>query len=359
MQGNLGQPGLLPAVVDCLGSGYTDLAELAANQVIPAYGKTAAPYIAATFNPAGKSTDARRLRALRRVDRDEARLQARRSLANKHPKLLKEVIHSLAGSEDDADWLIGQTRAKPSEIRFAAYSALAGITTDRVVDTVCQDVREGKQWAAWAMTTTPHPRYSHHCVEVLSRFEDFFGIETPPPADDEKRLWTTFVAACGQEGKELDEWMERAVLHAALGDFDKTISFSNCRNAKQFLTQAIAVSPLPRAQRCLIEHRDAFELHWVLYAMCAASWHDDLVLFDIFSPYLSPLNNRRRCRGWYCGGNPWSCSLVSAVEFALDVDFLAPGYWGKVPLPSQLKLIERIREDPRWQEALKSLGPPA
>jgi hypothetical protein len=122
---------------------------------------------------------------------------------------------------------------------------------------------------------------------------------------------------------------------------------------KRELAEAAAMSPTPHAQRLLVAARACFDVSDISAVMGAAAWHEDLDMVALFSPYLAPSKTTGRCRGWFCGcGGGWSCSLYSAVEFALEVNFESADYKGRKPHPMHLPVIQRIRNDPRWKTAL-------
>ncbi len=357
--GQLNDPGLIPVLVDCLADRSNEIADFAADKVVPAIGKAAVPLIVHALNPMGAIADFRRLRALRSIDPSEARIQARLCLGGTHPKLVREAISALAGSVDDGDTLLQLTRRKSADHRYAAYSALQGIATDRVVKTISEDFKKGVDFVELAMAHTPHASYAGLCVESLKTLKATISIESALPKNGSERLKAAVSAARGQSGEELDSLLHDFIDFSINGSLARPESRLPEHDLIQHLLEAVAVNPSPKAQRRLVEHRDAFDSSFLIYPMCAASWHSDLSLFDIFSPYLVTQNDESRCRGWKCiWRGPWPCSILSAVEFALNEDFAAAGYSGTTPLPRQLQLIARIREDRRWISAAKAAATP-
>ncbi|MBL9133045.1 MAG: hypothetical protein JNG86_17680 [Verrucomicrobiaceae bacterium] len=346
---DLHQPGLMQAVAASIGDGDTNLAHYVTETVLPAYGQAVVPVLVSAFDPNGKLVDARRLAAIRRIDPSTALQLARTALSASHESLVTEVIRSLQGSGIDSMSIFNLSQRRNERIQQEAFRALSGVNEQAVVDAVADSFKRGTPWVSHAIQFTPHPTYTALCVsalQTLGEAADAAGFLTEKQA---KWLSRVLQACHGHGGNELDAALYRWVNRASKGFFTEELRY---HWNKGDLARAAAMSSTPMAQRMLVASRDCFELLHMPPIMAAAAWHADLDLVELFSPYLAPSNKPGRCRGWFCGcSGDWPCSLYSAVEFALDVDFASVDYRGRKPHPLQLPVIQRIRDDPRWKTA--------
>lgn len=349
---DLHQPGLMQAVAASIADGDTVMAQYVTETVLPVYGQAVVPLLVSSFDPNGKKVDARRLEAIRRIDPSTARQLARTALNAKHEDLVIEVIRSLHGSVTDSMSISDLSKRGNVLIQREAFLALSGVTEQAVLDAVADYFRRETPWVSLAIQFTQHPSYTVLCVSALESLgaqADSAGCLT-----EKQARWLSWVLrACqGHGGSELDKalsaWVERASKGSIAEDPGHYWNLSN----KSDLAQAVAMSTTPEAQRLLVASRDCFDLAEMTPIMGAAAWHADFDLVALFSPYLALSNNPGRCHGWFCGcGGDWPCSLYSAVEFALDVDFESADYRGRKPHRLQLPVIQRIRDDPRWRNA--------
>jgi hypothetical protein len=238
-------------------------------------------------------------------------------------------------------------------IQREAYTALSGVTAQAVVEAVAERFRKEAPWVSLAIQFTPHSTYTTYCVSTLQSLgaaADTAGCLTEKQME---LLNCVFRASQGHGDSELDEALSAWVERASKGFFDQTPQPFSRRWDKRELTAAVATSTTPRAQRLLVAARACFDISEMSAVMGAAAWHEDFDLVELFSPYLAPSKTPGRCHGWFCGcGGGWSCSLYSAVEFALEVDFESADYKGRKPHPLHLPVIQRVRNDPRWKAAL-------
>lgn len=349
---NLNQPGLMQAVVASIADGDQMLADYVTHTVLPCYKRTAVPLLIKAFNPNGKLADARRLIAIRRFDLPGARKLARMALKAVHEELAIEAIRTLKDSKKDIALVLNQTKRRNAKIQKAAFEALRGVLDKRVVEEVANCFSREVPEVVQAIQFTPHPRYTSLCVSgllSLGQHADAAGA-----LSEDQGKWLTFVLrAChGHGGVELDAALAAWAGRASQGFFSTSSDSIWDYLNEGDLAESIALSATPNAQRMLVKARDFFKLTQMTPIMAAAAWHDDLDLVELFAPYLPRTNQPGRCRGWFCGcGGNWPCSLLSAVEFALDVDFESPGYKGRKPHSMQIHLIKKIRDDPRWKTA--------
>lgn len=345
---DLHQPGLMQAVAASIADGGTVMAQYVTETVLPAYGQAVVPLLVSAFDPNGKKVDARRLEAIRRIDPSTARQLARTALNATHEDLVIEVIRSLHGSVTDSMSISELSKRGNVLIQREAFLALSGVTEQAVVDAIADYFRRETPWVSHAIQFTQHPSYTDLCVSALQSLGA--QADTASCLTEKQARWLSWVLrACqGHGGSELDKALSAWVVRASKGFFDEVSGHWN----KSELAEAVAMSTTPRAQRLLVAARDCFDLGEMTPIMGAAACHADLDLVELFSSYLAPSNKPGRCHGWFCGcGGDWPCSLYSAVEFALDVDFESADYRGRKPHRLQLPVIQRIRDDPRWHTA--------
>lgn len=352
---NLNQPGLMQAVVASIADGDPMLADYVTHIVLPCYKRAAVPLLTKAFNPNGKLADARRLVAIRRFDLSGARKLARAALNSAHQDLVIEAIRTLQGSKKDIALVLNQTKRRSSKIQRAAFEALRGVLDKKVVEEVTHYFSREVIEAVQAIQFTTHPHYTAHCVSALKSLGEQADATGTLSADKAKWLSYVFRACHGHGGIELDAALAAWVGRASSGFFTNDSGHSWGFWNESDLVDSVAMSVAPDAKRMLVAVRDSFRLTQMTAIMNAAAWHDDLDLVELFAPYIPRTNKPGRCRGWFCGcGGNWPCSLMSAVEFALDVDFEAPSYQGRKPHSMQLNLIDRIRKDPRWKVARRT-----
>lgn len=348
--GDIHQPGLMQAVVNSLGDSDQYLVTYIEKKVLPRYGRAAVPWLSKAFNPGGNITDARRLAAIRQFDAAEARKLARQALSASHKDLVTEAISALKGSKKDIRLILKQTGRRSADIRIAAFSALEGILDKRVVSEVSTAFAGGVKEAAYAVRFTPHPAYADVCSSLLKFMNEKAAKATEFGTNDHLKLMAVFRACAGHGSDELDQWLT-VWLQRAIDGFLNGHIYGH--GSMRILVESVALTTCPNAQKLLVENRDRFDGPPMTAIMCAASWHKCFDLVELFAPYVPRFTSR--CYGWFCGcGGDWPCSVLSAVEFALDVDFEAPGYDGRKPHALQMPLIQKIRKDPRWKVARRA-----
>lgn len=350
--GDLHQPGLMQAVITSLGDGDPLMVDYIWKRVLPHYGRAAVPWLSKAFNPEGNITDAHRLAAIRRFDAVEARKLARQALSALHKDLAREAIETLKGSKKDIPLILEQTKRRSADIRREAFSALEGIVDKRVISEVCAVLTRGVVEASNAIHCTPHPVYAEACALMLGSLDGKAGTATGLGKKDHLMLMEVFKACAGQGGDALDKLLTTWVQRAIDGFFSlqgNLYGYGQIRN----LIESVALSTAPQAQKLLVENRDKFPLPRMTAIMCAASSHKNFDLVELFATYVPRFKSR--CYGWFCEcGGDWPCSILSAVEFALDVNFEAPDYDGRKPHALQMPLINKIRKDPRWKVARRT-----
>jgi HEAT repeat protein len=104
---------LLEPLLGVLGDPYTELADLVAEQALPAFGPAALPDLLGSYNPRGKRSDARRLTVVTRIDPSRGRELCREALAGGSPPVRVAALLALV-------------RVAPAEAEQAAMTVLGG-----------------------------------------------------------------------------------------------------------------------------------------------------------------------------------------------------------------------------------------
>lgn len=350
--GDLQQAGLMEAVITSLGDGDPLMVDYILKNVLPLYGRAAVPWLSKAFNPGGNITDAHRMVAIRRFDAAEAKKLARLALSASHKDLARESIETLKGSKKDIPLILEQIKRRSADIRESAFSALEGIVDKPVISEVSTAFSRGVIEAAYAIRFTSHPVYTDVCSSILNSLDNKAGTAAGLNPNDHLMLMRVFAACAGHGGDVLDKALTTWVQRAIDGFLDSQGNLYGYGQVSS-LIESVALSTTPKAQKLLVENRDKFPLPRITAIMCAASWHKGFDLVELFAPYVPRFKSR--CYGWFCGcGGDWPCSVLSAVEFALDVDFDAPDYDDRKPHALQLPLIQKIRKDPRWKVARRT-----
>jgi hypothetical protein len=166
---DLGEAGLVEALVQSLNDRYVDLAKYVAASVLPSFGASALPHLKRHFNRDGNSSDALRLIAIRSIDSAEARKLASQALPASHKRLRAEAFATLNGSADHAELLLSFVGSRSSHVRECAFKALSGIQSNNVVRNVCHHFHKGVRESSWAMRNTCNSDYANAIADVLGQ----------------------------------------------------------------------------------------------------------------------------------------------------------------------------------------------
>jgi hypothetical protein len=139
----LGEPGLIAALVGSLDDRHGDVAEYVATIALPAIGARALPSLKHGFNGDGNAADALRLISVRAIDRSKReRWPAWRFLRHTSGSEPRRIA-TLSGSADHAELILSFIESRSSHVRLCAFSALSGIRSNNVVTRVCVQFRKG------------------------------------------------------------------------------------------------------------------------------------------------------------------------------------------------------------------------
>jgi hypothetical protein len=103
-RGGLGDLRLASALLGAVGDGYAPLADLVADQILPSLGRAVLPELLAGLDLNGKAADARRLRAVCKIDRAAGADLCRRAMSQ-GGKEVKEAARKVQGQGSWLGWL--------------------------------------------------------------------------------------------------------------------------------------------------------------------------------------------------------------------------------------------------------------
>ncbi|HWG44441.1 MAG TPA: HEAT repeat domain-containing protein [Gemmataceae bacterium] len=181
---------LLPSALAALESGNTHLADLVADKVLPAVGRGVLPDLLAKLNLQGKSADARRLRAVCKIDPKLGAELVRKGLSEGSPALKIQSLECLpdVGRPGEAEKAgLELCREKKKDVRVAALRALRKATSDEALEALIQTLLESDwqivQPAQEVLAELPHPKTTER---LLHEVEERVATLPPPIAKPKK-----------------------------------------------------------------------------------------------------------------------------------------------------------------------------
>lgn len=362
--GLLNDPKFAVPLVGALSDRSGVFADTLADEILPEVGVTLLNPLRDGFDELPEPVRFRHLRVIHGLAPEVAKECARRSARAKHVMLSIECLKILAGSERDAALLV-ELAAKASKAggrardrSFHAYQSLAGIGTTDVREFLRERLIDGEGFPNLAVAYHPDVSLSGTILELLeARIPKLESGEMLSECEAE-HLVILLKSAAGQDFRGFDGVLSRCVEIAATRKDILESYFLFAHHFTEFTLEAVASNPVEKAQRCLVGRRGEFGVEFQIFAFNAAARLDDIPLFETFEPFLEDQNLRARCRGWECSCRmgPWPCSIVSALKSVREGE-RGPDDPGE-PLPQQAALIEKIRSESRWDEALAALGAP-
>ncbi|WP_411551666.1 HEAT repeat domain-containing protein [Paenibacillus lautus] len=124
---------LVYLAIEALNDPYVEIGELAANEILPAYGPEIVPFLMESFNPAGGKPESRKLKVMAAAGGKEALELIRQAAEIGSDEVRCMAIKLLAPYEEFEADLMEWSRSKKKVIREAAYGALAENGSDQAV----------------------------------------------------------------------------------------------------------------------------------------------------------------------------------------------------------------------------------
>jgi HEAT repeat protein len=167
---------LLPELLNGLDSGYAPIADLVAEQALPALGPAVLPEILAGLKLQGKTADARRLGIVCKLDRAKGAELCRQALQEGSAPLRVKALECLpdVGGPGEAEKVgLELIRDKNADVRAAAASALRAAVSDEALDCLLaatQDkIARVQHNALGALAETPHARALARVLAVVEQ----------------------------------------------------------------------------------------------------------------------------------------------------------------------------------------------
>lgn len=157
---------LLPSALAALESSKSSIADLVADKVLPAVGRGVLSDLLAKLNLKGKTADARRLRAICKIDLKIGAELCRKGLSEGSPALKTQALHCLpdVGIAGEAEKIgLEMWKEKKKDMRVAALAALRKATSDEALEVLVQALLVVDDWqtirpALEVLAELPHPK---------------------------------------------------------------------------------------------------------------------------------------------------------------------------------------------------------
>ncbi len=166
---------LLPALLGGLGGGYAPVADLVAEEALPALGKAVLPDLLARVDLQGKAAEARALRAVCKIDPARGAELCRKALAEGSTPLKVEALARLpeVGKPGEAEKAgLALCRDRNGDVRHAALSALRLAKSDEALDALLAALEEkdraALRTARFTLAEAPHPQATARLVQGLN-----------------------------------------------------------------------------------------------------------------------------------------------------------------------------------------------
>ena len=132
---------LMTPAITALDDSFGEIADFAAQKILPLFGEAIVAELQATFEPKGRSGHVRRLLLMHRLDPELARPFVKVALEEGSKEVRIAAISCLGDSPDDVPFLLEQAKSKVKEVRAAALNALGRCSSDAAVKVLCKAIQ--------------------------------------------------------------------------------------------------------------------------------------------------------------------------------------------------------------------------
>jgi len=290
---------LIRPALAALDDGYTDVADLIADKVLPQYGPAVLDELRAKYDPKGTKGHPRRLKLMHRIDAAGAREVVKEALDSGSKEVKVAAISCLGAAPEDRDYLIDQAASKTGEVRGAAYHALARIDHPAAVAVLSKAI-QGKDLhlATSAIVESKNATLAAVlAAEIASSAEAFLKLKDKKKASEAADRLTDLVNALPDakspelDALLLDLFARRAELAKVKG---ATYSGTDIVEAvvREMADGAEAV------RRALVAAHAELEPDQLEQAFEAARpYLTPAQLYDTFAPYLAATVGGKRKKG--------------------------------------------------------------
>ncbi len=216
---------LIRPALAALDDGYTDVADLIADRVLPLYGASVLPELRAQYDVKGTKGHPRRLKLMHRIDPAGARGLVTEALEAGSNEVKVAAVACLGAEPADRAYLIEQAASKTADVRGAAYHALAKLDHPDAVAVLAKAVR-GKdlRLATRAIVESKNPTLAAVlAAEIRTSAAAFLKLTDKKQASDAADRLTDLVTALPDTSSPeldavvLDLFARRAELAAVKG----------------------------------------------------------------------------------------------------------------------------------------------
>jgi hypothetical protein len=280
---------LIQPAVAAIDDAYGEIADLVTDRVLPLYGKAILPALRSGFDMKGRAGHPRRLRLMHQLDPAGTRDLVKQVLEFGSKEVKVAAIECLGAQRDDISYLLEQVTAKATEVRQAAYGALATIDDDDAIGAL-QKAFDGKDLVLVA-SAIKKSRSAKLLKFVLSgTLEALAGLrKTKEKKEISARVERSMQMLVCLEGRDdeasetllLQVFAERDSLAKLRGD---TTSGSDLNTT----VVGLMACGTPRTRAALVANHaalDARDLEQCFRAACSDLPADKV--FAIFSPYMT------------------------------------------------------------------------
>ena len=221
---------LLPSGLAALESGNANLADMVADKVLPAVGRGVLPDLLAKLDLQGKAADARRLRAICKIDPKVGAELCRKGLSKGSPAVKIQALQCLpdVGQPGEAEKIGLQLwKEKKKDVRVAALGALRKATSHEALEVLMQALlHEDLDFVYPAMeglVESPHPKASERLLRQVEERNASLPPPVPKPKKGAKKEARKAAEKAEEEREKVVEELRRFInVFAGRKDVDRT-----------------------------------------------------------------------------------------------------------------------------------------
>jgi hypothetical protein len=280
---------LVRPALAAIDDGYSDIADLIADKVLPLYGPAVLAELRAGYDSKGTKGHPRRLRLMCRIDPAGARELVKEALDKGSKEVKVAAISCLGAEPEDRAYLIEQAASKTAEVRGAAYEALAKLDHPDAVAVLAKAI-QGKDLhlATNAIVESKNPKLAAVLAdEIRASAEAFLKLKDKKKASDAADRLTDLINALPQaESPGLDAVLLDLFARRAEFVQVKGATYSGTDVVESVVTQ-MADGSMAMRHALVAAHADlpADQLGQAFEAgrVCLSPGQ----LYDTFAPYLT------------------------------------------------------------------------
>jgi HEAT repeats len=177
---------LMTPAITALDDSFSEIAEFAAQKILPLFGQAIVSELQATFEAKGRMGHVRRLLLMHRLDQELARPLVKVALEEGSKEVRIAAIRCLGDSPEDLPFLLEQAKSKAREVRTAALNALGKCSSDDAVKVLCKAIQS--EDLALAVEPLRASRNTVVTAVLLEAAEKQIATALSAKEDDAKKL---------------------------------------------------------------------------------------------------------------------------------------------------------------------------